>query len=130
MVEPKQVVFKKKVRIFDRRSVFFSIITAAMFLSLIILIMNCRRSCQRVGPWSGSQSGWSTDQDEEYANKLASKGLKNQAAVAYQDYLNTPGLAPQRRAKICYRIAELYTDMTEYEKALAFLYRVDRKSVV
>jgi len=133
MAEQKQVVFKKKVRIFDRRSLFFSVIVLLMFAGLCVLIINCKRLCgpgssspaSGMCPVPGSQQSWSAEQDEEYANKLASKGLKGLAVRAYEDYLENSGISSQRRAKICYRIADLYLDMAEYEKALGFLYRVE-----
>ncbi len=73
-------------------------------------------------------SGLGPDVLREYAGKLKSKGLKKEAAVAYEEYLRAAELDTAARSNVCFTIAALYMEAQEYEKALAWFYLIQTLS--
>jgi len=61
----------------------------------------------------------------DYANKLLSKGLKEQAAEAFEEHLGKSQLSPQEEAKLLYKLGSIYMDLYKYEKALKNFYKAD-----
>ena len=112
----------RKRPIFDRRTIFFSIMVLAMFAILAFLIV---RPQVKAGQVKSASASWTSEQQKKYANTLFSKGLKREAIDAYEKYLETTAEPGKERAKIAYRIGTMYMDLGEYEKALANLYRVE-----
>ncbi|MFQ6043964.1 MAG: peptidyl-prolyl cis-trans isomerase [Candidatus Poribacteria bacterium] len=110
--------------IFDRRTVFFSIIALVMFGVLVFLLIRPQVKQAPVGATPRGRH-WTSEQQKKYANSLFSKGLKREAIAAYEKYLETTAEPGRERAKIAYRIGTMYMDLGEYEKALANFYRVE-----
>ena len=61
----------------------------------------------------------------DYANKLLSKGLKEQAVEAFEEHLGKSQLSPQEEAKLLYKLGSIYMDLYKYEKALKNFYKAD-----
>lgn len=61
----------------------------------------------------------------DYADKLLSKGLKEQAAEAFEEYLGKNQLNPQEEAKLLYKLGSIYMDLYKYEKALKNFYKAE-----
>lgn len=72
--------------------------------------------------------GLGPDVLREYAGKLKSKGLKEEAAAAYEAYLRVADLQADGRSNVCFTIASLYMEAQEYEKALAWFYLIQTLS--
>ena len=61
----------------------------------------------------------------DYANKLLSKGLKEEATEAFEDYLNASRLDPREEANLLYKLGCIYMDLYKYEKALKSFYKAE-----
>ncbi len=61
----------------------------------------------------------------DYANKLLSKGLKEQAAEAFEEYLGKSQLNLQEEAKLLYKLGSIYMELYKYEKALKNFYKAE-----
>ncbi len=76
---------------------------------------------------SQNQSGFSGNWDEtlqlEYANTLLSKGLSQQAALAYESYIEKSRTNKKDLASACYKLGNIYMDLQEYEAALRSFYK-------
>jgi tetratricopeptide (TPR) repeat protein len=76
---------------------------------------------------SQSQPGFSGNWDEasqlEYANTLLSKGLSQQAAYAYESYIDKCRANKKDLAGACYKLGNIYMDLQEYEPALRSFYK-------
>ena len=68
---------------------------------------------------------WSSDDQLKYANTLLAKGLKKQAALAFEDYINKSNATRKELANLCYRVGNIYMDIYEYEKALKCFYKAE-----
>jgi len=60
---------------------------------------------------------------QDLALKLEKQGLEVQAAAAWQEYLDIPGLGDAERAKVWYRIGKIYQEMGDPAQALDSFYR-------
>ncbi|MBI4430929.1 MAG: peptidyl-prolyl cis-trans isomerase [Candidatus Omnitrophica bacterium] len=118
----EQIPVKKSRPIFDRRSVFFSFATLILFSVLAALIVKNGRVPHTP---AGEQSGWTMDQMREYANRLKSDGLVDQAVFAYEDYLEAAELDGPARGKIYYSIGEMLLGANLYEDALSYFYKAE-----
>ena len=120
-----QSLARRKQKLFDRRTVLFLLVAVVMFVSLVLLVIF------RLSPSSGGMgagqaaSYWTPEKQFQYANTLASKGLKREALGAYEKYMESISASPSDRAKVAYQMGGIYMDLGEYEKALASFYRVD-----
>ena len=112
---------KRKQRLFDRKTIFFLAIAIIMFTALALLI------ALRSSPLGDTSMAahWTPEKQFQYANMLASKGLKREALDAYEKYMEMISASPVDRAKVAYQTGSIYMDLGEYEKALASFYRVD-----
>ena len=68
---------------------------------------------------------WTAENQRELANKLKSAGLARQAVQEYEQYIHTARLEPGQLAGLCYTIGKMCMEAGDYEKALAWLYRVE-----
>lgn len=112
---------KRPKRIFDRRSIFFSIVILGMFAVIVYLLYNLTDAVRR--------PAGSADTDaalyRNVGNKLKSEKLYEQAVTAYEHYLTQPGLDADTRANIHYLIGNLQFELHNYEQALAAYYAAD-----
>lgn len=116
-----QALMKRKQPLFDRKTIFFLIVAIVMFAVLVATMIT------RLAPpkESDTETYWTAEKQFQYANTLASKGLKGEALVAYGKYLELIGASPTNRAKVAYQMGNIHMGLGEYEKALASFYRVD-----
>lgn len=61
----------------------------------------------------------------DYANKLLSKGLKGEAAEAFEEYLAAGKMQPQEEARLLYKLGSIYMELYKYEKALKSFYKAE-----
>ncbi|MCM8780417.1 MAG: peptidylprolyl isomerase [Candidatus Omnitrophica bacterium] len=61
----------------------------------------------------------------DFANKLLSKGLKEQAAEALEEYINSTPLSLQEEAKLLYKLGGIYMELYKYDKALKNFYKAE-----
>lgn len=105
------------------RQVFFFVVIIFM---LAILIFLTETLVMRLAKDNGSSKSYFTAQQQlDYANKLLSKGLKEQAAEVFEDYLANPQLKPQEGANLLYRLGNIYMELYKYEKALKNFYKAE-----
>lgn len=112
----------KNGKLFDAKTLLFSIFVLVLFSVLAVLILFTGRSTLSSGP--ASFPGADT-MHRELAAKLTSVGLQGEAIDAYEDYFTTATLDRQTRANIAYTVGKLHMESGAYEKALSWLYRVD-----
>lgn len=72
-----------------------------------------------------AEKAWSQQKQLEYANLLLAKGLKGEAALALENYIDTSKGDKKELAKVCYRLGNIYMDLYEYEKALTSFYKAE-----
>ncbi|MCM8775995.1 MAG: peptidylprolyl isomerase [Candidatus Omnitrophica bacterium] len=114
----------KKRKIFDRRSIFFSGMTLLLFLGLFLYLgkidrtIGSERNPARV-------SGWDAAKMREYANRLKANGLTEQAAQAFEDYLQRSHVDDRTRANIYYTVGEMFFQGKKYEDALSYFYKTE-----
>lgn len=111
----------KKEKIFNRRSVFFSLMVFLMFSALVVIILRT----QSKPPGVDRGSGWTPSMMREYASKLRSEGLIKPAISAYEEYLAKGGVDNQTRANIYYTIGTMLMEGKNYEDALAYFYKAE-----
>ncbi len=116
----EQIPTKKTRPIFDRRSVFFSIMALILFSVLAALIL--RRDVKGID-FAKAESSWSIEQMRNYANRLKSDGLVDQAVLAYEEYLGKAEVDSPARAKIYFSIGEMLLKADRYEEALSYFYK-------
>ena len=87
----------RKRPIFDRRTVFFSVMVVILFGILVFFVI--QSSSGRSQPHS-AETDWTAEQQKKYANALFSRGLKQEAITAYENYLEATGAPGQERAKM------------------------------
>ncbi len=121
MTSDLQSLVKRKPRLFDRRTILLLSAAIVMFILLALLII------LKSPPSTGTRATmyWTPEKQFQYANTLASKGLKREALNAYEKYMEMISASPTDRAKVAYQVGNIQMDLGEYEKALASFYRVD-----
>jgi len=110
---------KKRKKIFDRRSIFFSCIVLVFFVVLVALELNDRKT--------GETALISDPIDHRaLASKLRSVGLNRQAAKEYEAYLRTSKNLPRdTAANIAYAIGKIFLEEAAFEEALQWFYQVE-----
>lgn len=104
------------------RQVFFSIIIVLMLVVLIFLVATLPTRILK----SKEAVNFLTSQSQiDYANKLLSKGLKNEAAEAFENYLAASKMQPQEEAQLLYKLGNIYMEVYKYEKALRSFYKAE-----
>jgi tetratricopeptide (TPR) repeat protein len=119
-----QPLVERKQRLFDRKTIFFLVVAIVMFVPLVLLI-TLRSSLSKD---TSAVAYWTAEKQFQYANTLASKGLKREALNAYEKYMDLISASPADRAKVAYQMGTIHMDLGEYEKALASFYRVDMEN--
>lgn len=104
------------------RQILFSVVIILMLAVLIFLVATLPA---RISGSNDSMSPLNGSSGMDYANKLLSKGLKEQAAEAFEDYLNTNRLDPREEADLLYKLGGIYMDIYKYEKALKNFYKAE-----
>ena len=120
-----QSLAKRKPRLFDRRTILFLSVAIVLFSLLALMIFLGTQSAKDVGRAGDEHPYWTAEKQFRYANMLAAKGLKREALGAYEKYIELVGASSEDRAKVAYRVGNIYFDLGEYEKALGSFYRVD-----
>ena len=69
------------------------------------------------------KSSWTDKMQLEYANTLLAKGLHANAAQAFEVYIEESRADNKDLASICNKLGNIYMDLKEYEKALAYFYK-------
>jgi len=100
-----------------KRYIFSSVTVLLMFGTLLFF--------QVKNPITKSRDQWTSDKQREYANLLKSKGLNSEAVAAYEKYLSMENIPAETQANIYYIIGKIAEESGEYEKALAYYYKID-----
>lgn len=99
-------------------------LTAIILMLAILIFMVATLPARIAGP--KDSINYSSAQGRiDYANKLLSKGLKEEAAEAFEDYLNASRLDPREEANLLYKLGCIYMDLYKYEKALKSFYKAE-----
>jgi len=112
---------KRPKRIFDKRSVFFTICVILMFFYLTFVLTKIDNT---VNP-SGKKAKDDLRVSLEAANKLKSEKMFKQAIAKYEQYLRTADLPSSSKANINYIIGNLHFETHHFEDALASYYTAD-----
>jgi len=104
------------------RQTIFSIIIIIMLAILILLVGIMPGRIKVPGESVGYSAGFNR---LDYANKLLSKGLKNEAAEAFEEYIVAAKIQPQEEAKLLYKLGSVYLELYKYEKALKSFYKAE-----
>ncbi|MFH1768522.1 MAG: peptidyl-prolyl cis-trans isomerase [Candidatus Omnitrophota bacterium] len=99
-----------------------SVIIIMLLAALLVLVL--RLPCRRPEV-SEEVKSWSDKDQLDYANILLSKGLKNEAADAFGEYVEEAKVDRGDLSKVCYRLGNIHMDLFEYEKALVYFYRAE-----
>ena len=113
-----------KDNIFKRPAILFVVLAFMMFLVLAAFILRARTTYNKIEGLE-KYSGWTPAVMREYASKLRSEGLINQAISAYEEYLAKGGVDSETRANIYYVIGTMFMDAKNYEDALAYFYKAE-----
>lgn len=117
----EQMKPRRPKKIFDRRSVFFSVTTLILFAVAIGMLYSIKQSS------TGSTDKTAQDAQvyRELGNKLKSEKMYDQAIEAYNQYLARTPADDQTRSNIYYLIGDLHFEKHRYEQALAAYYMAD-----
>lgn len=99
----------------NKKYVFSSVAVILMFG--VIIYLQLRKPRQEVF--------WTPEKQREYANKLKAEGLDKEAVIEYEKYLGMQDVDRKTQANIYYTLGKTEEDRGEYEKALAFFYKVE-----
>lgn len=100
------------------------ILSIIALLTGLFLIITGRKFFSR-DYFSKTGKSWSDTLQREYANTLFSKGLLQEASVAYDDYISKSSLPEKELAAVCYKLGNIYMDLNDYGKALSNFYKVE-----
>lgn len=106
--------------IFDRRSLFYSFWTLALFFALAAIIIKSTK-----GSFNKGAPAWIPQKERYLANKLKGVGLLEQSARAYERYLQRADISPREWSRIAYTIGQTYMEAKKYEQALTWFYQVE-----
>jgi tetratricopeptide (TPR) repeat protein len=104
------------------RQVFFFIVIILMLAVLIFLVATLP---VRIARPKEQDFFLTSERQIDYANKLLSKGLKEQAAQSFEEYLAATQINPQEEARLLYKIGSIYMDLCKYEQALKNFYKAE-----
>lgn len=68
---------------------------------------------------------WTHEDQRTLANRLKSAGLNLQAIQEYENYIKSAPIDKKQLSGLSYTIGEMYMQAGQYEKALAWFYRVE-----
>lgn len=69
--------------------------------------------------------GWDAKKQLDFAETLASKGLKKEALTAFDDYLKVARISAIEAAKLLYRMGNINMELFDYERALYYFYKAE-----
>jgi len=92
---------------------------------LAVLIFMVVTLPQRIVKLQGQRDNIVWQHQIDYANKLLSKGLKEQSAEVFEDYLRNSRLSPQEEARLLYKLGSIYMELYKYDKALKNFYKIE-----
>jgi len=104
------------------RQIFFPIVVILMLAVLIFMVVTLP---QRIVKLQGQRDNIVWQHQIDYANKLLSKGLKEQSAEVFEDYLRNSRLSPQEEARLLYKLGSIYMELYKYDKALKNFYKIE-----
>ena len=96
----------------------------SVVLAFCVVLLGVKTGGRLVGTALPKKT-WTPEQQRTLANKLRSAGLRREAIAQYAAYLDSASLDAPQRAALCYTIGTMLMEESEYEKALAWLYRVE-----
>ena len=102
----------------NKSSLIISIASLCVAIAALLLVYT-------IGGRTATTVAWTAESQRELANKLKSAGLARQAAQEYEQYIKSAQLEPKQLAGLCYTIGKMCMESGDYEKALAWLYRVE-----
>jgi len=102
----------------NKSSLIISIASLCVAIAALALVYT-------TGSRTATGAAWTAESQRELANKLKSAGLARQAAQEYEQYIKSAQLEPKQLAGLCYTIGKMCMEAGDYEKALAWLYRVE-----
>ena len=102
----------------NRSSLIISIAGLCVAIAAVVMVYTA-------GSRTATGQAWTAENQREFANKLKSAGLTRQAAQEYEQYIQSARLEPKQLAGLCYTIGKMCMEAGDYEKALAWLYRVE-----
>ena len=102
----------------NRSSLIISSASLCVAIAALLLVYTA-------GSRTATGIAWTAENQRELANKLKSAGLARQAAQEYEQYIQSARLEPKQLAGLCYTIGKMCMEAGDYEKALAWLYRVE-----
>lgn len=94
-------------------------------LSIVIIIMLGAFLYTQVKKPTHKLSTWTQEKQREYANRLKAEGLNKEAIAEYEKYLNMQDIDQETQANVYYTIGKMAEELGEYEKALAYFYKVE-----
>lgn len=121
---PKRTPDGKEVKSGPSR-VWTAVLLGLMAANLAVTLWKPGRSAAPAAPNRLSQ-----DEHMQLALKLEKQDLHEAAADAWRDYLEEGDVAPERAAKVWYRIGALHEEADAYERALEAYYRSERFAAV
>lgn len=99
------------------------ILVLIMSVAVCFLIARSLRSA--VNPSAAGGIGWDAKKHLDFAETLATKGLKKEALAAFDDYLKIAKLSAMEAAKLLYRMGNMHMELFDYEKALYYFYKAE-----
>jgi len=120
-------------KVFDKRTTVLVSLIVLMFVVLVALELR-RPSVAPTGNGEGipaetakdrKDGPWTPVMQRKYAQKLAAKGLKKEAATAFEQYLASADASLEERANVLYTVGNLHYELGAYEPALAAFYQAE-----
>ena len=112
---------ERERKVFDAKSLFFSVAVLILFAVLVILILYSKE-----GNFAHILSMKEENNiHRELANKLKSVGIADEAIKQYENYFNTAQVDKRTSSNLAYTLGKLYLEESNYERALSWFYRVD-----
>lgn len=105
-----------------KKNLIFPLIVTAMFLvpAALILLLPYRIIRQ-----NGSPKVWTDRTRLEFATLLLAKGLNDEAAEAFEEYVKYADADKKNLAAAYYGLGNIYMELGDYKKALSSFYRVE-----
>lgn len=102
------------------------LVTGVAIISVVLCFaavgnMGCRKNTD-----AGTENiGWDAKKQLDFAETLASKGLKKEALTAFDDYLKIAKISAIEAGKLFYRMGNIYLELLDYDKALYYFYKAE-----
>lgn len=103
-----------------------AIVLIVLFTAMLLIgIIYLKGISKDINQLKGSKTTWDNEDKRRYANTLLAKGLNKEAAIAFEDYIETSKDSKEILAGLCYQLGGIYMDLFEYEKALRSFYKAE-----